>query len=217
MASVRHTRQSPAAARDLPDAVLDATRASVLAVGVRRTTLTDVARRAGVSRMTLYRLVPDVTTLILEVMTREFGALLAAAEDEVRALPTARERLVESVVRVAERLPQAPLFQRILDVDPELLLPYVTDRLGATQRLAVGHVRRMLAEGLADGSVRDCDPDLVALSLVLAVTPHVLSARVLDQETDRGRAAEELHHLLDSWLRSPGGAPVVARSRRRAR
>src|SRR5512142_1946694 len=124
-------------AREVPDGILDATRASVLAVGVRRTTLTDVARRAGVSRMTLYRLVPDVTTLILEVMTREFGALLAAAEDEVRALPTARERLVESVVRVAERLPQAPLFQRILDVDPELLLPYVTDRLGATQRLAV--------------------------------------------------------------------------------
>ena len=35
--------------------VLDAVRDCVLAVGVRRTTLTDVARRAGVSRMTLYR------------------------------------------------------------------------------------------------------------------------------------------------------------------
>src|SRR4051794_38691007 len=64
----------------IPQHVLDATRASVLAVGVRRTTLTDVARRAGVSRMTVYRLVPDVTTLILEVISREFAALLADAE-----------------------------------------------------------------------------------------------------------------------------------------
>ncbi|CAM5511644.1 hypothetical protein SHIRM173S_11244 [Streptomyces hirsutus] len=35
--------------------MLDAVRDCVLAVGVRRTTLTDVARRAGVCRMTLYR------------------------------------------------------------------------------------------------------------------------------------------------------------------
>ena len=46
------------------DALLDAVRACVMAVGVRRTTLTDVARRAGVSRMTLYRRFPDVEALL---------------------------------------------------------------------------------------------------------------------------------------------------------
>ena len=54
------------------DAVLDAVRDCVLAVGVRRTTLTDVARRAGVSRMTLYRRWPDVRTLVGDLMTREW-------------------------------------------------------------------------------------------------------------------------------------------------
>ncbi|HST43382.1 MAG TPA: helix-turn-helix domain-containing protein, partial [Conexibacter sp.] len=58
------------------DALLDATRACVLAVGVRRTTVTDVARRAGVSRMTLYRRYPDVTSLIQALMTREFSAII---------------------------------------------------------------------------------------------------------------------------------------------
>src|SRR4051812_50224761 len=86
MASQRHnsggavSARAASADRDIPLEVLDATRAAVLAVGVRRTTLTDVARRAGVSRMTLYRLVPDVTTLVLEGMTRDFAALLQAAE-----------------------------------------------------------------------------------------------------------------------------------------
>src|SRR3954449_436669 len=79
--------------RDIPHPILDATRASVLAVGVRRTTLTDVARRAGVSRMTVYRLVPDVTTLILEVMSREFATLFLAAESEARRRRTARARI----------------------------------------------------------------------------------------------------------------------------
>ena len=45
---------------DEDDRVLDAARACVLDVGVRRTTMTDVARRAGVSRMTLYRRFPDL-------------------------------------------------------------------------------------------------------------------------------------------------------------
>src|SRR3954465_4206894 len=70
--------------REITQQILDATRASVLAVGVRLTTLTDVARRAGVSRMTVYRLVPDVTTLILEVMSREFASLFLAAQADSR-------------------------------------------------------------------------------------------------------------------------------------
>lgn len=185
--------------REVPEAVLDATRAAVMAVGVRRTTLTDVARRAGVSRMTLYRLVPDVTTLILELMTREFRALLEDAERAARRRRTARARIVATTVAVARSLPDEPLFRRVLDVDPELLLPYVTDRLGATQRLAVAHMRRMLAEGTGDGSVRRGDVDTMAVTLVLAVTPFVLSARLLDPPR-RAATLTELERLVDGWL-----------------
>src|SRR5436305_4743145 len=175
MTSQRHTPEMspPRLEREVPDAVLDATRAAVLAVGVRRTTLTDVARRAGVSRMTLYRLVPDVTTLILEVMSREFAALLADAEAAARRRRSARSRVAATTVEVVRRLPQEALFRRVLDVDPELLLPYLTDRLGTTQMLAVAHVRRMLAEGHADGSIRRRDLDATAVGVVLLVTPLV--------------------------------------------
>src|SRR3954465_3046010 len=96
--------------RDIPQPILDATRASVLAVGVRRTTLTDVARRAGVSRMTVYRLVPDVTTLVLEVMTRDFAALLGGAGAEAGRRRSGRARVVAATVGVVRRLPQEPLF-----------------------------------------------------------------------------------------------------------
>src|SRR5437763_14621169 len=165
MTSQRHnsggavSARAASADRDIPVEVLDATRAAVLAVGVRRTTLTDVARRAGVSRMTLYRLVPDVTSLILEVMSREFAALIAAAESDARRRRTARARIAATTAGLVRRLHDEPLFQRVLDVDPELLLPYLTDRFGTTQRIAAAHVRRMLAEGRLDGSVRRGDLD----------------------------------------------------------
>jgi AcrR family transcriptional regulator len=186
--------------REIPPAVLDATRSSVLAVGVRRTTLTDVARRAGVSRMTLYRLVPDVTTLILELMTREFAGLLSRAEQHAVRRRSARARIVATTVEVVRALPDEPLFRRVLDVDPELLLPYLTDRLGSTQQLAVAHIRRMLADGVADGSVRRTDLDVLATVLVLAVAPFVVSTRVLDSVGREG-ALDELARMLDGWLR----------------
>src|SRR4051812_26442628 len=113
-----HDREAVPATREVPDAVLAATRASVLAVGVRRTTLTDVARRAGVSRMTLYRLVPDVSTLILEVMSREFAALIAAAEATARRRRTARARIAATTAALVRQLHDEPLFRRVLDVDP---------------------------------------------------------------------------------------------------
>ncbi len=72
MTSNRHNRT---AARTADDTVLDAARDCVLAVGVRRTTLTDIARRAGVSRMTLYRRWPDVRTIVADLMTREWTGI----------------------------------------------------------------------------------------------------------------------------------------------
>src|SRR3954468_7800438 len=119
MTSQRHNRDVIAdrevtAERPIPAEVLDATRAAVLAVGVRRTTLTDVARRAGVSRMTLYRLVPDVTTLILAVMTREFAAVFSDAEQMVRRRRTGRARAVSAMIEVVRRLPESELFRRVV-------------------------------------------------------------------------------------------------------
>lgn len=200
MTSQCHNSAVIPAARDVPDSVLAATRASVLAVGVRRTTLTDVARRAGVSRMTLYRLVPDVTTLILEVMSREFATVIATAESSARRRRTARARIAATTASVVRLLHEEPLFRRVLDVDPELLLPYLTDRFGTTQRIAVAHVRRMLADGQQDGSVRRGDLDTMATALVLMTTPFVVSRALLD-EVGRSDLLDELERQIDGALR----------------
>src|SRR3954451_15121965 len=65
-----------ARAADSADLALDAARASILAVGWSRTTLTEVARRAGVSRMTIYRKWPDLGALLADLMTRDWAALV---------------------------------------------------------------------------------------------------------------------------------------------
>ncbi|TQK50105.1 TetR family transcriptional regulator [Streptomyces sp. SLBN-118] len=177
MTPIRHNQSDT-------DAVLDAARDCVLAVGVRRTTLTDVARRAGVSRMTLYRRWPDVRTLVGDLMTREWIALAVGAMPDIDAGTPTRTRLVDGLVAGVNAFRAHPLFHKIIDVDPELLLPYVLDRRGASQDALLGLITGALAEGHADGSVRAMHPGLQARSLLLVVQSFTLSLRTMTEEAD---------------------------------
>src|ERR687896_796090 len=180
-------------ASDEDGRLLDAARECVLAVGVRRTTFSDVARRAGVSRMTLYRRFPDLESLLSALMTREFGRLVTRARDDGNGA-TARERVVTMTVNGARALACDPLFERLIDLDPELLLPYVTTRLGGMQRMAVAAAAQELAR--ADGSVRgDAPPEVLAAGIELLARGFVLAARgdlepALDPWTELGRAVD---------------------------
>lgn len=184
--------------------MLDAARDCVLAVGVRRTTLTDVARRAGVSRMTLYRRWPDVRSLVGDLMTREWIAVAAGAMPPSDDARPERERIVEGLVEGAAAFRAHPLFAKILDVDPELLLPYILDRRGASQDALLGLLHTALEDGHEDGSVRQVRPDLQARSLLLVVQSFTLSMRTMTDETDpelsEAAFLDELRTLLERTL-----------------
>ncbi|MDX6287951.1 MAG: hypothetical protein QOG53_3436 [Frankiales bacterium] len=197
MTSIRH---NGGVSTDSRAALLDAARESVLAVGVRRTTLVDVARRAGVSRMTVYRAFPDVNALVAALMTQEFGTLVDESTVAAQRLPTARARLVQSTVAVARALPESPMFRRVVEVDPELLLPYVVERFGSTQQLALDLLRSWISEGQSDGSIRSGDARTLAHALLLTVQSFVLAARI-PKAPSRSRAFTELGTLLDCYLR----------------
>jgi AcrR family transcriptional regulator len=190
------------------EALLDATQACVLAVGVRRTTMTDVARRAGVSRMTLYRRYADVTSLMQALMTREFTQIIGEVEADVTALPSARERLVAAAVSGVDRLTRHPLFLRIVDVDPELLLPYITTRRGAFQRAAVEAFAVRLLEGVAEGSIAVPDADAAARTIELALRGFAFQALAPGATRERERELAELRRMLGRYL-----APVPERDR----
>src|SRR3954447_23005608 len=102
MTSIRH---NPEVAAD-ETAYLDAARDSILAVGWRRTTLTDVARRAAVSRMTIYRRWPDMDTLLRDLRVREWGVLVADAL-------TRRGSIGDHMVAIAASLRDNALFRRV--------------------------------------------------------------------------------------------------------
>ncbi|WP_328557625.1 TetR/AcrR family transcriptional regulator [Streptomyces sp. NBC_00358] len=200
MTPIRHNHSE----RPDSDPVLDAVRDCVLAVGVRRTTLTDVARRAGVSRMTLYRRWPDVRSLVGDLMTREWVDVATRAMPERKPDQDTRSLIVDGLVAGVEAFRAHPLFCKIIDVDPELLLPYVLDRRGASQEALLGLLADALTEGHADGSVRRAPTRRQARAVLLVVQSFTLSLRTMTDEDDpeltSGAFLDELRTLLERTL-----------------
>jgi AcrR family transcriptional regulator len=191
-------------ARSTPEAILDAASSTVADLGFRRTTVSDVARRAGVSRMTIYREYGDANAVFHALLTREMTAVMTAAADTAAVQPTGRGRLVEGTVSTVAGCIDHPMLRRILDIDSEFLLPFIVERFGASQRLALATLHELLTEGLADGSIRTLNPstlDAAAHTLLLTVQSFVFSARITDSQADPAAVLAELRHLLDSYLR----------------
>jgi AcrR family transcriptional regulator len=174
MTSLRHTSGPD-------DELLDVARDCLVAVGWRRTTLTDVARRAGVSRMTIYRRWPDMRSLLADLMTREWSQL---AEDTGVGFGPAADvpplhRLSAGVAAAVAALRENALFRKIVETDPELLLPYLLDRRGRTQDGILGLLQAAVLAGQKDGSVRAGDPARLARSVLLTAHGFALSAATM--------------------------------------
>lgn len=193
-----------ASKRNVEDEILDAARACVESFGVRRTTLTDVARRAGVSRPTVYRRWPDVTALVADLLTRELRRILITEEmatGNEDSEESVRSGLVRHATGVARAMLAHPLVGRIIDTEPELLATYTFHRLGSSHKAALELVAPAIADGQDDGSIRDGDPAVLAHLVMVTVQNTVTSHRLFAEVLDTDGLVAELSALLDGYLR----------------
>lgn len=176
MSSLRHVL--PGSGDPRHAAYLDAARDCILDVGWRRTTLTEVAKRAGVSRMTIYRAWSDMGSLLGDLMTREWVGI-AAATRVAAADTTTPAGIAAAALSTIRALRDNELFVRIVELDPDLLLPYLISRRGRSQEALVEIMAAEIESGQAAGTIRDGDPVLMARSLTLAGHGFVLSAQTM--------------------------------------
>jgi AcrR family transcriptional regulator len=183
------------------DPILDAARATVLDFGVRRTTVSEVARRAGVSRMTVYRRYPDGASLLRALMAREFARVVEVAAADSAGAGQPRERLVAEIAAGLDHLLVHPVLRRLLEVDAELLLPYFVEARGRFQTLVVARLAELIAAGQRAGDIRAGDPERMAATLELALRGPVLAARTVANDRERTALVSELRDLADRYLR----------------
>jgi len=194
--------EPPRAANAIPEeAILDAAYDLLLAVGMRRVTMADIARQADVSRATLYRRWPNVQAVIAALMTREFAQLARGMADSPGA--DGRSALVAGIVHAVAEVRAHPLLRKIVDVDPEFLLPYLVQRRGTTADNQLALLQAAIGRGTDDGSIRAGDPAMRARAVLLAAWSFVLTGPVLVDKRQYRALDHELAELLDRYL-APG-------------
>ncbi|WP_354643601.1 TetR/AcrR family transcriptional regulator [Kitasatospora camelliae] len=182
--------------RSVDDAILDAAAELIVHLGLRRTQLSEIARRAGVSRPTVYRRWPDVRAVIGALLTRE----VLAAQAEVAPAGDDRESLVASVVEMAVRLRDHPVLSSLLESDADALLEYVVHRLGTSQRGALAVLGTAVERGQAHGSIRAGDPNQLAVMVLLITQSTVQSHRMVAQLLPEEAWRRELAIALNGYL-----------------
>jgi AcrR family transcriptional regulator len=197
MTSLRHKTEQ----REARDDYLDAARACILDVGWRRTTLTEVARRAGVSRMTIYRTWSDMPQLLGDLMTREWSGVVETAVADQDGTTSSVDRLVAGIVGTVRVLRDNELFVRIVELDPELLLPYLLSRRGRSQDLILAITGDAIRAGQQAGEIRAGNATAIARGLLLAAHGFVLSTHTMvDDEVTEAELDDELAVLLRQAL-----------------
>jgi AcrR family transcriptional regulator len=187
-------------AAEQPDPILDAAYATILDFGLSKATVSEVAKRAGLSRMTVYRRYRDGQSLIRALMTRRVAGRLQRAEREAAAAADGLGRAVTLVVRTVELITEDPLLLRLLELEPELLLPYATQRAGQFQEIARAKLAELIAAGQEERSIRAGDPSLLAATIELACRGLVYAVRTLDAEQRKDSLAQ-LRLLVEGYLR----------------
>lgn len=185
------------ASPDIGDRILQAAASSVLAYGVDRVTLAEIARRARVSRPTIYRRWPDIQSLLAALLTERIVGVLR----DVPSRGGGREALVDRIVAVAERLRRDEVIMSVFHSAPELAMVYIAERLGTSQQILIDAVAADLRAAQAEGSVRAGDPRQLAAMCLLITQSTIQSAQIVAPILDADALAVELAHSLNGYLR----------------
>ena len=123
--------------RPVEDRILDAAASCVLAYGVDRVTLAEIARRAGVSRPTVYRRWPDTRSILAALLTARITACARRrAEPGRRPRGAGRARSSRSPTGCAHD----DVVMSVLHQAPDLAMVYIAERLGTSQQILLDAV-----------------------------------------------------------------------------
>jgi AcrR family transcriptional regulator len=133
------------------DRIADAALRCIARWGLSKTTLDDVARQAGVSRATVYRVFPGGKEGLLDVLARrEARRFFTAVGEAMAAADTLEDTLVAGMAEAGRGILAHEALQYLMAHEPEAVLPRLAfarldEVLAVSALVAAPHLERWLA------------------------------------------------------------------------
>ncbi|HSP38106.1 MAG TPA: TetR/AcrR family transcriptional regulator [Frankiaceae bacterium] len=176
---------APAQPATVEDRILEGAARCFTDVGVRKTTVAEIAAAAGITKPTFYRRFADKSDVVEALVRRETDDLARRMRDAGSGTASAADAFTAAFRTASRWLTRHPFVRKSLDLEPELLMPYLNQPDGPV--LSTGHAvfAELVARGAETGEFRDVDPADVAevcwrLVLSFALTPLPDEARIDD-------------------------------------
>jgi AcrR family transcriptional regulator len=184
--------------KSVEDRILDAAAECVLAFGVDRVTLAEIARRAAVSRPTVYRRFPDTRSILAALLT----VRITRALDAVPSGGVGRRPLVERMVGVAKEVRRDDVVMSVLHEAPDLAMFYLSERLGTSHQILLDTVAGEIKAAQDEGSVLGGDARQLATMSLLITQSTILSAQMVEPILPADDLVAELTLALNGYLES---------------
>jgi AcrR family transcriptional regulator len=180
------------------DRILDGAYEQFSRMGIQRSTMEDVARRSGVSRITVYRRFATKDALVQQVVLRELRRYFDQFLADIRQGATAADRVVLGFVSSLRAIRGNRLIGGLMETEPEVLVPSMVGdegrTLAAVRQFVAGQLRREQDRGEVSA---DVDVDLVAEIMVrLSNSFLVTPSEVVDLDDDAEVAAVARRFLV---------------------
>nr|WP_245673010.1 TetR/AcrR family transcriptional regulator [Aldersonia kunmingensis] len=135
--------------------------------GIQRASVAQVAQRAGVTRITVYRKFESKDALVEEVLLREFRRYFLQFLTDIDEADTAADRVVLGFVGSLRAISGNPLIGGLLESEPGLFVGTLISDHGRTLAAVTQFVAGQLAQEQEAGNVSaDIDIELVAEMMV---------------------------------------------------
>ncbi|MFI6870045.1 TetR/AcrR family transcriptional regulator [Nocardia sp. NPDC050406] len=171
--------------------LLDAAYEQFCWLGIQRSTMEDVAKRAGVSRITLYRRFATKDVLVEQVILREFRRYFQQFFLDIAPAETAADRVVLGFVSSLRTVRRNPLIGGLVAAEPDHLVSSFVGDDGRTvamvREFVAQQLRREQRAGTISGTVR---VELVAELMVrICASFLAIPSQVVDLDDDEELAA----------------------------
>jgi AcrR family transcriptional regulator len=178
--------------RRILDAALDVAAAS----GIRHLTLDDVARRAGVGRVTVYRRFGDRQGLVEALGVREARRCIAILDEATPPDQPIEEQVADGFVAGLRLIREHPLLSRLATHEPAALLDALTNPRTALFPLARTYVAGRLALAQQAGARSDLDLEQVAEAFLRITVSFALIEDTVLPLDDEDAAREAARRLI---------------------